>query len=73
MLTIKHPITGLDYLMVGLKDFPDRMEYKDALNACEKLGEGWRLPTLQELNDIYLQLYKNGLGEFDSAEYWALN
>jgi hypothetical protein len=72
MLTIKHPITGQDFLMVGLKDFPDYMEYKAALHACEKLGEGWRLPTLMELNEIYLQLYKNDLGEFDSCEYWAL-
>lgn len=34
------------------------MQYKEALNACEKLREGWRLPTLQELNEIYLQLFK---------------
>ena len=29
-----------------------RMSYDDAVEACSKLGDGWRLPTVQELLSI---------------------
>lgn len=34
-------------------DFPSRMTWKDAVEACANLGNGWRLPTLDELEIIY--------------------
>ena len=34
------------------KDFPEEMTFEDAVSACEKLGDGWRLPTIRELMDI---------------------
>ena len=29
------------------------MTYVDAVKAVEKLGDGWRIPTLEELREIY--------------------
>ena len=36
---------------------------------CENLGEGWRLPTKEELNLMYL--HKNGIGGFVEGFYWS--
>jgi serine/threonine protein kinase len=48
-----------------------KMNWYDAQNACKKLGAGWRLPTEEELEEIYLQLHKLGEGEFKLANYWS--
>ena len=34
-------------------DFPKKMNWHDAKKACETLGDGWRLPTKDELNSSY--------------------
>jgi hypothetical protein len=31
------------------KTFPEKMTWQVAKEACEKLGKGWRLPTVNEL------------------------
>ncbi len=45
------------------------MDWFEAKKACEKLGKGWRLPTLNEL----LIMYKNRdkIGGFGSKGYWS--
>ena len=50
-------------------DFPSAMEGTDAKEACEALGDGWRLPTKGELNILY-QNRKN-IGGFDIVNYWS--
>jgi hypothetical protein len=50
-------------------DFPSAMEWTDAKEACEALGDGWRLPTKGELNILY-QNRKN-IGGFDIVNYWS--
>ena len=40
-------------LQVAQNDFPNQMNWADAKKACEALGEGWRLPTIEELNFMY--------------------
>ena len=64
---LKHPITGAEF-EVAPKDFTLEMNYKEANNACKKLKDDWRLPTIEELETIYLN--KNELGDFKDA-YWA--
>ena len=41
-------------------DLPETMTYVDAVKAVAKLGDGWRIPTLEELRLIY----KNKDGSF---------
>jgi hypothetical protein len=36
-------------------DFPQNMNWKDAKAACEDLGKGWRLPTIDELMELDLE------------------
>ena len=48
-----------------------RMDWVDAVIACEALGDGWRLPTKDELNLVYLQKDKIGRFHEDDFGYWS--
>jgi hypothetical protein len=56
-------------LQVAQFDFPNQMNWLDAKKACETLGEGWRLPTKDELNSMYIN--KNTIGGFSTNSYWS--
>jgi len=43
--------------------------WKDAKKLCEELGDGWRLPTKEELNLIWLN--RESIGGFAAAFYWS--
>lgn len=54
----------------------DLGKYKlnDAIKAVDELVvngfDDWRLPTSEEMESIYKNLYKNGIGSFKLAFYW---
>ena len=57
-------------LEVAQHDFNRDWKYDDAKVACAKLGEGWRLPTKDELNLLYQN--KDKIGGFNvKATYWS--
>ena len=58
-------------LQVADRDFPNQMSWQEAMVSSQSLGNGWRLPTIDELNGIYSILHKNGKGEFSNEEYWS--
>jgi hypothetical protein len=71
MLTIEHPLTG-EELQVANKDFANYMTWQEAIDACENLGNGWRLPTIEELQGMYEQLYRNGKGDLEECYHcWS--
>jgi Mn-containing catalase len=73
MLTIEHPLTG-EKRQIANKDFAEQMSWESAIEACEKLGSGWRLPTIEELEAMYEELHKKGQGNFsdsDDSDYWS--
>jgi uncharacterized protein (TIGR02145 family) len=39
-------------LEIAENDFESKMEFNEAVDACARLGNGWRLPTLDELKLI---------------------
>jgi len=45
------------------------MEWDDAMKACADLGDGWRLPTKDELNVLYEN--KDKIGGFVFGFYWS--
>ena len=47
-------------LLVAQNDFTKAMNWWDADDACNALGDGWRLPTEIELNKLYLNRLKIG-------------
>lgn len=44
----------------------DFLRYPEALEYVKSLGEGWRLPTIDELRQIY-----NSKNDFNKNEYWS--
>jgi len=56
-------------LEVAQNDFPNKMSWKNAKKACEDLGDGWRLPTKDELNLMYIN--RVAIGGFANYYYWS--
>lgn len=70
MLIIVHSLTGVR-LQVANQDFSHKMTWPEAKKACNDLGNGWRLPSKEELEAIYNQLHEKGLGNFKDDNYWS--
>jgi hypothetical protein len=68
-----NPIIGntikIENIEIAEKDFPNYMKWEDAKKACENLGRGWRLPTKEELNTLYLN--KDKIVGFAGDYYWS--
>ena len=45
------------------------MSWSEAKSACAALGDSWRLPTKEELNELYN--HKDEIGGFVAAYYWS--
>ena len=45
------------------------MDWYEAMEACADLGDGWRLPTKDELNVLYQN--KDKIGGFAIVYYWS--
>ena len=59
---------------VDQHDLPKAMTWKEAKQTFADLGDGWRLPTKDELNLMYenkdkIGGYKNNTGYWSSTEY----
>ena len=50
-------------------DFPEEMNWVDSRKSCEALGEGWRLPTKEEMEEIYEK--KDKVEGFTHSTYWS--
>ena len=55
---------GTPWFEVALEDFTRTTTMKEAKQICEKLGNGWRLPTDVELAEMHHQLYEKNKGNF---------
>jgi hypothetical protein len=72
----------INNLEIAEKDLPGLYSWNDAKACCASLGEGWRLPTKDELNEIYIKKNEiTGLKtekyccstEFDKSYAWMQN
>jgi hypothetical protein len=63
--SVKVKEIGLEVMTEDLGD----MDWRDAKNACRNLGNGWRLPTKDELNKMYA--HRNSIGGLNQYEYWS--
>jgi hypothetical protein len=46
-----------------------KMTWDEANKACEKLGDGWRLPTIEELFFVFEN--RNKIRELKEGNYWT--
>jgi hypothetical protein len=44
-------------------------DWEDAMKICEDGGDGWRLPTREELHLMWLN--KDSIGGFKASFYWS--
>ena len=67
--TIENPMTG-ESILIAKSDFPNTMSWAEAKKSCEDLGNGWRLPTKIELNEM--KKNKDAIGGFlEVSYYWS--
>lgn len=72
---VKSPDVGTSLILkdcsleVKKADEKGSYKWKDASTLCESYGEGWRLPTKEELNCIYVN--KDEVGGFLRDWYWS--
>ena len=57
-----------ELLKTGLIFKSSEMNWKNAMEAAEKLGDGWRLPTFAEFN--ILQNETNIMGQYNGV-FWS--
>lgn len=60
----------INNLLVAQNDFLFDMTWDEAQKACEIIGDGWRLPTINELKSLDEYHYKVG-GRFGRGFYWS--
>lgn len=60
---------GEQTIEVYPEDAPESMTWDAAVKWCESLGDGWRLPTSDELDVLYEN--RNELVGFASDTYWS--
>ena len=48
-----------------------RMSWNDAVNYCESLGGGWRLPTVVELASLFDYDSGKPTGDTQANYYWS--
>ena len=61
----------IDNLEIAQNDFPNKMNWNDAIKACAALGKGWRLPNKDELNILYQNKAKIGIFSYINYYYWS--
>jgi len=54
---------------VDQHDLPEAMTWKEAKQTFADLGDGWRLPTKDELNLMYIN--RVAIGGFANYYYWS--
>jgi hypothetical protein len=59
----------LKKIQIAEFDMPVPLNNDDAKKACKKLGKGWRLPNITELEAMYKNQKK--LRNFEPKKYWS--
>jgi hypothetical protein len=69
-LGLKVQVNGQIILVADL-EFPNKVKWKEALNPCNRLENGWHLPSNDELSAMHTQLHPQGQGNFNGLGYWS--
>ena len=72
MIELTNPKNGTR-IQIADSDLELKFDWKNATVACTAIGDGWRLPSQQELELIYIEIHKKGKGNFKQDYYWSSN
>jgi hypothetical protein len=62
----------LGHLEIAKNSFPKKMNWFDANKACENLGNGWRLPTVEEFDFMFRsKIIGGGFMDMGGLYYWS--
>ena len=56
-------------LEIAQFDFPYKLDWISAKNACSNMGNGWRLPTVEEFD--LLTRYNSKIENYVKGDYWT--
>lgn len=71
MLEIVNPANG-EKIQIADSDLVNHLNWQMAVNECKKLGNGWRLPTIDEIKLIpYNEMAKNDSLRVLHNSYWT--
>ena len=59
----------LNNIEIAQFDLPTEVTWYNAKRECKELGKGWRLPTKEELDEMYNN--KDLIGNFVNTNYWS--
>lgn len=75
---ITDEINGLNYyesmehkLQVAIDDLPEMLSWHEANAYCEKIDNGWKLPSRKEFYIIYKELHLKNVCPIQSDWYWT--
>lgn len=54
-------------------DISSELDWIEANEVCMQLGGGWRLPTVNEMDEIYKKCLLQDKGVFNAGEYWCID
>jgi len=61
--------TIIKNLEIANHDFPSTLSFSEAVAECARLGNGWRLPNIDELNTM--RKHHEKIGGFSDISYWS--
>ena len=61
-------IDGIDFI-IATEDLPLELKWDKAVKYAIDLGDGWRLPTKDELNIMFIN--RDSIGKFGVSTYWS--
>jgi len=72
-ITMNLLVINLEDRKVEVSDYSKEkyLVWSEAVDYCNKLGDGWRFPSIEELETIYSQLAYKGIENFQSDMYWS--
>lgn len=59
-------------IQITQNDFTDQLNWSTAKLKCEEIGEGWRLPSISELEEIFENKEQYNFANYGYWTYWSI-
>ena len=59
-------------IQIDQNDFAKQLNWSTAKLKCEEIGEGWRLPTISELEEIFENKEQYNFANYGYWTYWSI-